>query len=296
MREGAGQRAQVCLPGGDPGRDAADVSRSACGGGGALGANASAAARGHADPSASSAQCIRSSLPHDVTFHDFQHSVRTRRTSVPPQFSVPPHFSVQPFASATPLATPNTHFPMSAPPSQTSASAGLEFFGEDEAPIAESAGSGAEPPQSDYERKREANIRANNEKLKSLGLGNNQDGAKLAQSSQRNAAGQSQWSQRSVMHPVTRESCGCAKTTPSLEVCASRTHLSLFALSLTLHAPQPERRLLPLLFQKSQVPMMTTRCTPCPTSLRTKVKSAASSWCTGKATPILRLRGRQRRV
>ena len=97
---------------------------------------------------------------------------------LPPQFSVPPHFSVQPFASATPLATPNTHFPMSAPPSQTSASAGLEFFGEDEAPIAESAGSGAEPPQSDYERKREANIRANNEKLKSLGLDNNQDGAK----------------------------------------------------------------------------------------------------------------------
>jgi hypothetical protein len=97
---------------------------------------------------------------------------------LPPQFSVPPHFSVQPFASATPLATPNTHFPMSAPPSQTSASAGLEFFGEDEAVIAESAGSGAEPPQSDYERKREANIRANNEKLKSLGLGDNQDGAK----------------------------------------------------------------------------------------------------------------------
>ena len=97
---------------------------------------------------------------------------------LPPQFPVPPHFPVQPFASATPLATPNTHFPMSAPPSQTSASAGLEFFGEDEAPIAESAGSGAEPPQSDYERKREANIRANNEKLKSLGLGDNQDGAK----------------------------------------------------------------------------------------------------------------------
>ena len=97
---------------------------------------------------------------------------------LPPQFPVPPHFPVQPFASATPLATPNTHFPMSAPPSQTSASAGLEFFGEDEAVIAESAGSEAEPPQSDYERKREANIRANNEKLKSLGLGDNQDGAK----------------------------------------------------------------------------------------------------------------------